>query len=145
MPVSAETEFDIDATPDAVMEVLRDVEALPDWSDPHQNVEVLERYDDGAPKRIRAKVSATGISDEMIIDYTWTDTTCSWELVEADKLSMQKGKYTVTATDGGAHVAFELAIDLKIKVPGFIVKGQQKKAVETARQGLTAEVLRRVG
>ena len=32
MPVNAKTEFDIDAPPAVVMEILMDVEALPQWS-----------------------------------------------------------------------------------------------------------------
>lgn len=143
MAVSGETEFDVDVAPSVIMEILLDVEALPDWSGPHKSAEIVETHSDGSPKRVKVAVSMAGLTDNEVLDYTWTDNSCSWELVEADQLSSQKGKYTVTERNGGAHVAFELEADLKIKLPGMIVKQAQKKAVDTAKKGLIAEAKRR--
>ena len=43
MAVSASTQFDIAAPPSVVMEVLQDVESLPEWSGPHKSAEILEQ------------------------------------------------------------------------------------------------------
>ncbi|GAA1482250.1 SRPBCC family protein [Gordonia sinesedis] len=143
MAVTAKTEFDVDAPPSVVMEVLLDVESLPEWSGPHKEATVETTHDDGTPDRVTVKVNALGLNDEQTIDYTWTDNTCTWDLVESGTLAAQHGVYTVTESGTGAHVEFELTIDLKIKLPGLIVKRGQKIAVDTARKGLTAEVERR--
>ncbi len=143
MAVSGNTEFDVDVAPSVIMEILLDVEALPEWSGPHKSAEILEEHSDGSPKRVKVAVTMAGITDNEVLDYTWTENSCTWELVESDQLSSQKGTYTVTEKDGGSHVAFELEADLKIKMPGLIVKQAQKKAVETAKKGLTAEAKRR--
>ncbi|MFW0783222.1 SRPBCC family protein [Gordonia sp. CPCC 206044] len=143
MAVSAKTEFDVAAPPSVVMEVLMDVESLPEWSGPHKEAEIVSEHDDGTPDRVRVVVTAAGISDEQTLAYTWTDTTCSWDLIEANQLSEQHGVYTVTPTADGSHVEFTLEVELKIKLPGLIVKRAQKMAVDTARKGLTDEVLRR--
>ncbi len=143
MAVSANIEFHIAAPVSVVMEVLMDIESLPEWSGPHKEAEIIDQHDDGAPRTVRMVVTAAGISDEQTCTYEWTDTTCEWRLIKSNQLSEQRGKYTVTATDTGSHVHFDLEVDLKIKLPGLIVKRAQKMAVDTSRKGLTAEAEKR--
>ncbi|WP_026919104.1 SRPBCC family protein [Gordonia shandongensis] len=143
MAVSASTEFDLNAPLSLVMEVLLDVESLPDWSGPHKSAEILSEDSEGRPGRVKVAVSAVGITDEQTLDYTWTDTTCTWDLVESGQLSEQHGVYTLTDNGDTTHVKFDLTVDLKIKMPGLLIKRAQKTAVDTARKGLTDEVKRR--
>lgn len=126
------------------MEVLLDVESLPDWSGPHKSAKIVTTDDEGRPLRVDLSVSAVGMTDHQSLDYSWTDNTCAWELVQSDQLSLQQGVYTLSEkADGTTHVKFDLTIDLKIKLPGLIVKRAQKMAVDTAKKGLTDEVKRR--
>ncbi|MYR07056.1 cyclase [Gordonia sp. SID5947] len=143
MAVSAKIEFEVAAPPSLVMEVLMDVPSLPDWSGPHKEAEVLSENEDGKPEKVRVVVTAAGISDEQTLAYTWTENSCTWDLIEANQLSEQHGVYVVTPDGEGSHVEFTLDVELKIKLPGMIVKRAQKMAVDTARKGLTAEVQRR--
>ncbi len=143
MGVSANASFDIAAPPSVVMEVLQDIESLPEWSGPHKSAEVLEEYDDGLAKVVKAKVSAGPITDEQTLIYQWTDNTCTWDLIEGNQLAKQHGVYTITETDKGSHVEFTLEIELKVKLPGLIVRQGQKTAVDTAKKGLTKEALKR--
>lgn len=143
MAVSASTEFDLNAPASLVMEILLDVESLPEWSGPHKSAKVLTEDDEGRPARVELAVSAVGMTDNQTLDYTWTDTSCTWDLVESDQLSEQSGVYTLTDNGDSTHVKFELSVELKIKLPGLIVKRAQKIAVDTAKKGLTDEVKRR--
>ena len=143
MAVTAKTEFDVAAPPSVVMEVLMDVESLPDWSSAHKAAKIVSEHSDGTPEQVSMTVSAAGINDDQTVTYSWTDNTATWDLVESKMLSSQHGVYTVTAAGDGSHVEFELAIDLKVKLPGMLVKRGQKTAVETAKKGLTAESERR--
>ncbi|MFT4043589.1 MAG: SRPBCC family protein [Gordonia sp. (in: high G+C Gram-positive bacteria)] len=144
MAVSAKTEFDVAAPPSVVMEVLMDVASLPEWSGPHRSVEIVSTHADGTPDEVSMTVNALGINDNQRVNYTWTESTCAWTLITSTTLSEQKGKYTISPSGVGAHVEFELEIDLKIKLPGLLIKRGQKIAVETARKGLTEESERRV-
>ncbi len=143
MAVSAKTEFDIAAPLSVVMEVLMDIESLPEWSGPHKAAEIVSTHDDGTPDEVSMTVNAAGINDDQSVNYSWTDTTCEWTLIKSTTLSEQQGKYTLTDNGNSTHVEFELEVDLKIKLPGLIVKRGQKVAVDTARKGLTAEAERR--
>ncbi|MDL9936953.1 SRPBCC family protein [Gordonia sp. ABSL1-1] len=143
MAVSAKTSFDVAAPVSVVMEVLLDVESLPEWSGPHREAEILTEHPDGSPETVRMVVSTGPITDEQTCSYTWTDNSCEWDLVESNSLKHQHGRYVVTETPKGSHVDFELEIDLKIKLPGLIVKQGQRVAVDTAKKGLTAEAQRR--
>ncbi|MBA4023450.1 MAG: cyclase [Gordonia sp.] len=144
MPVNAKTEFDIDAPPTVIMEILMDVEALPDWSGPHKKAEIVDEHEDGSPKTVKLELQAVGMTDHQLLNYTWTENTCTWDLIEADQLSHQHGQYTVTPKGEGSHIAFELEVDLKIKLPGLIVKQAQKTALNTAQKGLKEEAKRRL-
>lgn len=143
MAVSASTEFDVKAPASLVMEILLDIESLPEWSGPHKSATIVSEDSEGRPARVACAVSAVGLTDNQTLDYTWTDNTCTWDLVESDQLSEQHGVYTLTDNGDTTHVKFELTVDLKIKLPGLIVKRAQKMAVDTAKKGLTEEAKRR--
>ncbi|MFT4125660.1 MAG: SRPBCC family protein [Gordonia sp. (in: high G+C Gram-positive bacteria)] len=143
MSVSANTEFDVAAPPSVVMEVLLDVESLPEWSSPHKGAKILSAHADGTPEQVQMTVAAVGVNDDQTVTYQWTDNTCTWDLVESKMLSSQHGVYTLTPNGDGTHVKLELEIDLKVKLPGLLVKRGQKMAVDTAKKGLTAESERR--
>jgi hypothetical protein len=93
------------------------------------------------------KVKAAGISDEQVVEYTWTDTTVSWTLVSAGQLKAQEGKYTLRPEGAKTRLRFDLTADPSVPIPGFILKRALKGAMETATDGLGKQVLkvRKVG
>ncbi len=132
MAVTGSTEFDINATPEQVMDAVAAIESLPERSGPHQSAEVESRYDDGRPKRVRAKVSAAGFKDEEVTDYTWVGLdSVTWTLAESSVQSKQVGTYTLTPTDSGTHIRLDLEIGVKVPMPGFILKKVLKTALDT--------------
>lgn len=141
MAVSGSTEFDVDASPEQVMDAVAAVEDLPDWSGPHQSAEVESRFDDGRPKRVRAKVSAAGFNDDAVTDYTWDGLrSVTWTLVESSVQSKQVGTYTLTPSDGGTHIRLDLEIGVKVPMPGFVLKRVLKGALDTGSMGFAKYV-----
>ncbi|MCW2751743.1 MAG: cyclase [Aeromicrobium sp.] len=137
MAVSGSIEFDVDATPQQVMDAAATIEDLPERSGSHQSAEVLSRYDDGRPKRVRAKVSAAGLSDTEVTDFTWDGLrSVSWTLVESSVQSTQNGTYTLTPTDTGTHIRLDLEVGVKVPLPGFVLKRVLKGALDTGSRGL---------
>lgn len=138
MAVSGVKEFEIKADPETVMKAVAAVDRLPEWSSAHKKITIESTHDDGRPHRVRMAVSILGINDEQVVDYTFEgDDKVTWTLVESGQQNQQDGSYVLTPTDSGTKVTFELTIDPKIPLPGFLVKKAQKTALETASKGLT--------
>ena len=142
MAVSDSREVVIEATPEEILDVLADVEKNPEWSSQQQSVEILETGGDGRPRRVKMKVKSAGISDEQVVDYTWSDEGPSWTLVSAGQLRSQDAKYTLTPDGEATKVKFELTLKPSVPLPGFILKRAIKGAMETSTDGLRKRVLK---
>ena len=141
MAITESRETVIDASFDEIMDVLFDLEALTEWSSAHQKVQILERDDEGRPKRSKQVVKIVGISDEQVLDYSVHDDGVSWTLVSSKQQRAQRGRYTLTPDGGKTRVAFELTVDPTVPLPGFVVKKGAKGLLETATDGLRKRVL----
>jgi len=142
MATSDSREVVIEASPEEILDVIADVESTPTWSPQYQSAEVLEAYDDGRPKRVKMKIKTAGISDEQVVEYTWSDDVVRWTLVSAGQLKAQDASYTLTPDGEKTKVQFDISIDLAIPLPGFVLKRAMKGGVETATDGLRKQVLK---
>ena len=144
MAVSVQSVITIEAGIPEIMAVMADVESLVNWSDAHRAVEVREADKDGWPIIVWEKISQVGMTDEMVVKYEWYDGEVSWSLIESGAMKAQNARYQLTDNgDGTTHVVFDLEVDLKIKLPGMVVKKAQKVIADTATKDLRKEVLRR--
>jgi ribosome-associated toxin RatA of RatAB toxin-antitoxin module len=142
MATSDSREVEIEATPEEILDVIADVEATPTWSPQYQRAEILESYPGGRPKQVKMTVKAAGMTDEQVIEYTWTDNKVSWTLVSAGQLKAQDASYTLTPVGDKTKVKFDMAIDLSVPLPGFLLKRTMKGGMETATDGLRKQVLK---
>ena len=88
------------------------------------------------------KVKAAGVTDEMEVEYTFTDTTAGWTLISSSQLKAQDAVYTLTPAGDKTKVRFDLNVDPSIPIPGFLLKRTLKGAMETATDGLRKQVLK---
>ena len=142
MATSDSREVVIEASPEEILDVIADVESTPAWSPQYQSAEVLEAYDDGRPKRVKMKIKTAGISDEQVVEYTWSGDVVRWTLVSAGQLKAQDASYTLIPDGEKTKVKFDIAVDLSVPLPGFILKRAMKGGVETATDGLRKQVLK---
>ena len=142
MATSDSREVVIEATPEEILDVIADVEATPTWSPQYQKAEILERHPDGRPKQVEMTVKAAGLTDVMVIEYTWSDNGVTWTLVSSGQLKAQDAGYTLTPDGEKTRVKFDMKIDLSIPMPGFILKRTLKGGMETATDGLRKQVLK---
>ena len=143
MATSDSREVVIEASPEEILDVIADVESTPTWSPQYQSAEVLEAYDDGRPKRVKMKVKSAGISDEQVVEYTWTGQ--QGELDPGLRGSTEGPgcvSYTLTPDGDKTKVKFDITIDLSVPLPGFVLKRAMKGAMETATDGLRKQVLK---
>lgn len=142
MAVKDSRQIVIEAAPEEILDVVADIPRTPEWSPQHQSAEVLETFDNGRPRIVRAKVKTAGISDVQTVEYTWGDNFVSWTLVEATQLKAQTGSYTLTPDGDTTLVRVDVDVELSIPLPGFIVKTAMKGALDTATKGLRGQVLK---
>ena len=142
MATSDSREVVIEASPDEILDVIADVESTPSWSSQYQSAEVLDSYDDGRPRQVKMKVKSAGISDEQVVEYTWSDDKVSWTLVSAGQLKAQDASYTLTRNGDKTMVTFDITVDLSVPLPGFVLKRAMKGAMETATDVLRKQVLK---
>jgi ribosome-associated toxin RatA of RatAB toxin-antitoxin module len=142
MAVSDSREVVIEATPEEILDVIADVTQTPTWSPQYQSAEVLDTYENGRPRKVKMKIKAAGVTDEQVVEYSWTDSSASWTLLSAGQLKSQDASYTLTPDGEKTKVRFEIKIDPSIPLPGFLLKKSIKGAVETATDGLRKQVLK---
>ena len=142
MATSDSREVVIEASPEEILDVIADVESTPTWSSQYQSAEILEAYDDGRPKRVKMKIKTAGISDEQVVEYTWSGDVVRWTLVSAGQLKAQDASYTLIPDGEKTKVKFDITIDPSVPLPGFVLKRAMKGAMETATDGLRKQVLK---
>ena len=67
MAIKESRDIVIEASPEEILDVIADFEAMPEWSDPHQSAKILETGDDGRPSKVKMKVRTAGITDEQVV------------------------------------------------------------------------------
>jgi hypothetical protein len=85
-------------------------------------------------------IKAAGMTDEQVIEYTWAEDSVRWTLVSAGQLKAQDAGYTLTQDGDKTKVKFDIAIDLAVPLPGFILKRSMKGGLESATDGLRKQV-----
>jgi ribosome-associated toxin RatA of RatAB toxin-antitoxin module len=142
MSVKDSREVVIEASPEEILDVIADVEATPTWSPQYQSAEILDTHDNGRPRRVKMKIKAAGLTDEQVVEYTWTADSVSWTLVSAGQLKAQDAKYTLTPQGDATNVRFDMDVDPSVPIPGFLLKRAIKGGMEAATDGLRKQVLK---
>jgi len=141
MAVKESREVVIEASPKEILDVVADVEAMPEWSSIHQSAEVLERDAKGRPKRAKMKVKTTGVTDEIVLAYTWRDDGVTWTQESGKASRNQVGGYTLTPQGDKTRTKFDLELDPLVPLPGFVIKRAMKGIMELNTDGLRKRVL----
>jgi uncharacterized protein YndB with AHSA1/START domain len=144
--VRASKEIVIDAPPEAIMEALADVNAVPSWSSVHKRAEVVDSYPDGRPHHVRVSVKVIGIVDQELLEYHWGP---DWVVWDAEKTIHQHGQhveYTLQREgDQKTRVRFDITLEPSAPIPEFLIKRARKTVLQAATEGLRRRVTGGVG
>ena len=143
MADQTESSIVINASPAAIMDVIADLPAYPEWSDGIKEVTVLALYeDDNRPADARFNLASGAIKDIYELEYDWDgDAKVSWTLTKGDMLTAMDGIYELSGNgDGSTTVNYKLAVDVKIPMIGMIKRKAEKVIVDTALKGLKKRV-----
>ena len=141
MADQASSSITIDAPPEAVLGVIRDLESYPQWTGPITAAEVLERGADG-PSRARFTMSAMGgFKDDYVLDYVWVADGVSWTLAEPTSLQKsQRGSYQLAAQGAGTLVTYLLTLESKVPMIGPMRRKAERMIIDSALKELKKRV-----
>ena len=129
------------APPEAVLAVIADLHAYPEWNGEIKSVEVLETVPDGRAREARFSISSGGMNDEYVLRYDWAPDGVSWELVAPSALQRtQVGSYRLSPVGTGTGVRYDLQIDARIPMIGMMRRKIEQRIVAAALQSLKTRV-----
>jgi hypothetical protein len=80
------------------------------------------------------------IKDSYVLGYEWDgDTQVRWNLTEAGSMiSEMAGGYALAdkTAGGGTEVTYDLAVGIKVRMPGMLKRRAEKAITDTALKGL---------
>jgi ribosome-associated toxin RatA of RatAB toxin-antitoxin module len=131
----------IDAPPAAIMAVIGDFAAYPEWAGSVKSAEVISTGPDGRAAQVKFTLDAGPIKDEYVLDYTWTgDERVDWHLVRASMQRSQQGSYVLVPRGSSTEVTYHLAVDLVIPMLGMLKRKAEKVIMDTALKELKKRV-----
>jgi carbon monoxide dehydrogenase subunit G len=134
--------IDINADPKAIMAVIEDYEAYPEWAGQVKKVDVLERDGDKRGKKVFYEVSQGPMKADYTLEYTYKpdDAGVSWIFVEGHGLRDLQGDYTLEPKGDQTHVTYKAKVDITIPMLGMIKRKMEKLVIDTALKGLKKRV-----
>ncbi|MQA16383.1 MAG: cyclase [Pseudonocardiaceae bacterium] len=132
----------IDAEPVAIMGVIADFPAYPEWAAAVKEVEVLDAGSGDRAERVRFVLDAGVVKDEYVLAYTWAPDGLSvhWELVKGQMQKAQRGSYVLEPTGSSTDVTYSLAVELAIPMIGMFKRKAEKVIMDTALKELKRRV-----
>jgi ribosome-associated toxin RatA of RatAB toxin-antitoxin module len=135
----------IDAPPAAIMAVIADFPAYPEWTGSLKLAEVLEEGPDGRAKRVHFTLDAGVVKDSYDLEYIWTgDERVEWNLVKGQMQKMQHGTYSLVPLNDpqrdSTEVTYSLTIDLAIPMLGMLKRKAERVVMDTALKELKKRV-----
>jgi ribosome-associated toxin RatA of RatAB toxin-antitoxin module len=131
----------VDAPASAVMDVIADFDAYPQWAKGVTKAETRSSYDDGRAEQVFFALDVSPIKDEYTLAYEWDgDREVTWTLVEGKMLRALDGAYELRETGSGTEVTYRLALDVSIPLIGMLKRKGEKILIDTALKGLKKRV-----
>ena len=130
----------IDAGPAAIMDVIADVEAYPQWSNGIKSVTVEEAGEGGRPRLATFTLDAGILQDTYTLAYDWDDERVDWTLTKGRAMKSQVGSYTLEPDGDSTVVTYRLSVDLNIPMLGMFKRKAEKVIMDTALKGLKKRV-----
>jgi carbon monoxide dehydrogenase subunit G len=121
-----------------VMAVIADFASYPEWASAVRSAEVIGRDGGGRASQVRFALDAGVIRDSYVLSYDWDgDDGVRWDLAEPGSvITALSGGYLLADAGAGTKVTYDLAVDVRVPMPGMLKRRAEKTIIETALKGL---------
>jgi ribosome-associated toxin RatA of RatAB toxin-antitoxin module len=142
MPESARSSIEIAAEPAAVMAVIADFEAYPQWVRQLKGVDIVDVGPNGLAAVVRFELGTGVVDDSYTLAYDWSEQSAvSWRLVSSTTFTQLDGSYRLARLAGGStEVEYQLAIGLHLPMIGAIRRTAERILMSTALASLKSRV-----
>ncbi len=140
MGQTASDDIVVHAPPDAIFDVITDLEAYPDWAEGVLDVEILANDDEGRPLRARFHVDARVMEISYTLAYEYAADRISWKLTEGEQISQLDGTYQLVPNGDATHVRYALEVEIDLPLPRFLKRRAAKVILDTGLKGLKERV-----
>jgi ribosome-associated toxin RatA of RatAB toxin-antitoxin module len=130
----------IEAAPAAVMSVIADFPAYPEWVTFLKHAEVLEQGPDGRAAVVRFVLDAGVIADDYSLAYDWSDDAVSWHLLRGTTIKAMDGSYQLKRTASGTDVDYGLSVEVDVPLLAVFKRKAEQVLIDTALKALKARV-----
>jgi uncharacterized protein YndB with AHSA1/START domain len=145
MAVRASREVVFDASPEAIMDALAEVDEVSSWSNLHREIKVLDRHPDGRPHHVKSTVKIMGVTDKELLEYQWGDDWVIWDASDTFQQRGQHAEYNLTREGDQTRVRFDIIVDLVAPIPEFLLRRARKMVLDVAIDRLRTRVTRFYG
>ena len=142
MPDSSTQSLTMSAEPSAIMDVIADFSAYPEWTGAVKKVEITDAGEDGRAKRVRFGLDAGLIKDTYELEYSWRGDGLgvSWDLVSGQLQKSQHGSYSLRRITGApenvTEVTYSLTVALNVPLVGPLRRKAERTIMDTALKEL---------
>ncbi len=138
--------IDIEASADAIFDVVTDFESYPKWQPNFKKVEVVATDRHDRPTEVFFEVDAKikVVMYTLRYDYSNAPESLAWDLLNGDVKKL-KGSYSFDEFDDVTEVVYELELDPGFPVPGPLKRQAQRQIVAGALNDLKKWVEERTG
>ena len=126
----------------AIMDVIADFAAYPEWTGAVKKVEVTDPGTGQRAKRVKFGLDAGLIKDTYELEYTWSPDglTVTWDLVIGQMQKAQHGSYVLVRAAGATEVTYSLTVQLNVPLIGPLRRKAERTIMDTALKELRKRV-----
>lgn len=142
MADSSTQSLTMQAAPRAIMDVIADFQAYPQWTGAVKSIEVTDPGSAGRARRVRFGLDAGLIKDSYELEYNWSadGLAVNWDLVSGQMQRSQHGSYTLAPVSGGTSVTYSLEVQLTVPLIGLLRRKAERTIMDTALKELRKRV-----
>ena len=136
------TDFEHYADWAADIKAVNVIERDAEWAADIKAVSVVDRDDERRGTRVTFRAGAFGRSTSYTLVYDYADAPhrLSWVQSAGDITSRLDGDYRFVEADGGTDVTYNLMVELKVPLPGFVKQRAATRIISTALRELKQRV-----
>jgi uncharacterized membrane protein len=142
MQEKTHSSIEINSDLESCLSVILDVENYPSWAKDIKEVNVLDRDPENRPLLVKFRTAAFGRSTTYTLKYDYSEypDKIAWNQIQGDITTKIDGSYHLQFDGSKTKVNYELEIEAKVPLPGFIKRRAESRLIQVALSELKNQI-----